>query len=86
MELEEELIVRIQLMVQEVQEQQEEQEVEFQAYYLKYESLCSQMAQHQKIQPCLVKLIHTLCMELDYFGKAQFGNLQTNIHHRLCLD
>ena len=44
MELVEELTIRIQLMVQEVKEQQEEQEVEFQAYYLKNESLCFQMA------------------------------------------
>ena len=44
MELKKELIIRIQLMVQEEQEQQEVREVEFQAYFLKYESLCSQMA------------------------------------------
>ena len=31
-------------MVQEVQKQQQEQEVEFQAYYLKNESLCSHIA------------------------------------------
>lgn len=38
------------------------------------------------IQRCLVKLQRTLYMELHYFVKAQSGNLQTNIHHRLCLD